>query len=101
MNKHKQKHKNEVPRQVFWTSITAILIFIAILVLFKILIPMLIGIIGIFLAGLKLYALIEDVRITFIGGCFYLVVYWYVFNAVAAVFFILIDWINKSWRNAD
>ena len=47
---------------------------------------MILGFYHMLVALLKIYTLIEDVRITFIGGCFFLVVYWYVIIFIATMF---------------
>lgn len=66
----------------------------------KILVPMVLSILSIFLALLKLYPLLET-NFKFIGGCFFLVVYWYIFGALASVIIKIIEWGYKFYSKME
>ena len=78
-----KKQKN---KYLFAFSIIAagIIIGFAAILLIKICIPLAISLVGMFLALIKIYPQL-DLNLKFIGGCFFVVAYWYILNAFAYV----------------
>jgi len=67
---------------------------LVLVIIAEFLIPTILGIITIFLGLLKLYPLL-DKNFIFIGGCFFLVVFWKIFEAVLS---ITIRWFNYGYK---
>jgi hypothetical protein len=90
-NEYKQKYK-----KINITKIAGLLLLIlVVLIVFCILVPMAKGILFMFLAAIQLYALLTDVNFKFIGGCFFMIVYWYIFTAIISV---AIKIMNKGYE---
>lgn len=72
-----------------------LLLLLGLLIIFCVLVPMVKGILAMFLASISLYALLTDVNFKFIGGCFFIIVYWYIFRAIISV---VIKIMNKGYE---
>ena len=61
---------------------------LAIVLVIKLLVPMAINIIFMFLALLKMYSLLSF-EYKFLGGCFFIVVFWYIFSSLTSVSYLI------------
>ena len=83
-------------KKISITNIAGILLIIlGIGLLFGLLVPMVKGILAMFLASITLYALLTDINFKFIGGCFFIIVYWYILGAIISV---VIKIMNKGYE---
>jgi len=65
-----------------------LIIILGICLTLKILVPMALRLVYMFLALTKLYTLL-DMTGKFYGGCFFLVIFWYLFSALANIIYYL------------
>jgi len=75
----------------FKLIIGIVLIFLSIALVLKLLFPLIIILISMSLSLIRIYTLIEDVNFLFIGGAFFLVIYWFVFSAVCRIVIITFE----------
>lgn len=89
--KNNKNIKFEINREFVKGILVALGVFIILIFLFKVfLIPLALSIFGIFIALLTLYPLLS-IEFKFLGGIFFLFVYWYIFSAICRIVFIIIE----------
>ena len=62
----------------------SLIVLVSIILFVKILIPMVMGILFMFISLVKMYSLLSF-EFKFLGGCFFLVVFWYIFSSLCLV----------------
>ena len=91
-NKTMKKQKNKTN----WKRLIGfVLIILSISMGLKFLVPLVLNLCSMFLSLLGVYALIKDINFLFIGGAFFLIIYYFVFSAVCSI----VIWIfEKGWE---
>lgn len=74
--------KNKTKTRIIGTFI----LIIAMIFFFSLLLPMITSLAYLFLTLLKLYPSLP-LQYKFAGGCFFLIIYWYILNAIANIWF--------------
>ena len=70
--------------KVSLSLIWKLLVFILIIILtIKLVVPMVLGLLEMFVNLIKMWVLLDDSNFKFIGGCFFLIVYYKIFSAIA------------------
>ena len=85
----KQKNKTNWIRLIGF-----ILIALSTIMGLKLLVPLVLNLLSMFLSLLKVYALITDINFLFVGGSFFLIIYYFVFSAVCSI----VIWIFEKGR---
>jgi len=85
------KKKNKKFKLSIYQIIGILLILLSVVIFIKILIPMVLGILHMFIALLKLYTLLDTTG-KFFGGCFFLVVFWYIFTAFVNISYYIFNY---------
>jgi hypothetical protein len=89
----KKKEKKYKVTLTFWIGL--LIICLAIVLLFKIIVPLVLGLVYMFISLIKLYTLL-DTNGKFYGGCFFLIVYFYIFSTLCNIMIVLFKYGYKK-----
>jgi len=87
--------------QVLWIFLSAILCMFLLFFVTKMVVPLVLNIMEMFLLQLKQYVLLSNPTAKFFAGFIFLFIYWKVFEISIQVITIIGNGINKCWKKAD